>query len=128
MTRTSKHLPFQVTFSFARLAGSMSFIFTRFRNVRDSCASCQLKRFAEAVQQMRIYFTIGEPTGPDDDGVDFLDLDDAFRAAASSVLRLASEKLDDSGDVRLNVYTDEGFAGFVMSSLRIHKTGSLRDR
>jgi hypothetical protein len=96
--------------------------------VRDSWTSCQLERFAKAVQQMRIYFTIGEPTGPDDDGVDFLDLDEAFRAAASSVLRLASEMLDNSGKVRLNVYTDEGLAGFVMSSLTIHKTGSLHDR
>jgi hypothetical protein len=77
--------------------------------------------------QMRIYFTIGEPMGPDDNGVDFEDLEQAFRVAGSSVLRLASEMLYDSGDVRLNVYTDEGLAGFVMSSLRIHKTGSLHD-
>jgi hypothetical protein len=66
---------------------------------------------------MQVYFTIGDPRGPDDDGVEFTDLEGAFRAAGRAVLRLASEVLDDSGAVRLNVYTDEGLVGYVTAAL-----------
>jgi hypothetical protein len=95
----------------------MSFISTKIGTGLLPDASSALGGSARAVRKMQVYFTIGEPTGPDDEGVDCPDIDQAFREAQRTVLLLAAQNPGD-GMVRLNVYTNGRLAGSAVASLK----------
>ena len=69
---------------------------------------------------MRVYFNLANSAGsiPDSDGIDVIDLDDAYAQAKQAITEILQENEPMKADM----------AGWRLDAVRIHRSGSLLDR